>query len=87
MRTVSIYRWSIAMLLAAIVQVTLWIIGVIGHQQGMQAYFKVNTVKDKKVFSYFYLGQLIVQHNKIDDVMRACDDIFRAVEEELARDW
>ena len=54
--TVSVYRLSIAMLLAAIVQVMLWVIGVIGHHQVMQAYFQVNTAKKKKVFSYFYLG-------------------------------
>lgn len=86
-RTVSVYRWAIAMLLAAIVQVTLWLIGVLGHHQGMQSYFQVNTVKDKKVFSYFYLGQLIVEHNKLDDVMRQCKNIIQAVQEELERKW
>ena len=86
-RSVSVYRWSIAMLLAAIVQVMLWVIGVIGHHQGMQAYFQVNTVKNKKVFSYFYLGQLIVQHNKLDEVMSKCNDIFKDIAVELARDW
>ncbi len=86
-RTVSVYRWTIAMLLAAIVQVTLWIIGVIGHHQNMQAYFQSNTVRDKKVFSYFYLGQLIVQHNKLDDVIRQCNNITQAIEQELQRDW
>lgn len=86
-RTVSVYRWSISMLLATIVQVVLWAIGVIGHHQGMQAYFQVNTVKNKKVFSYFYLGQLIVQHNKLDEVMSKCSDSFKDIGEELARDW
>jgi len=86
-RIVSIYRWSIAMLLSAIVQVMLWMIGVIGHHQGMQAYFQVNTVRDKKLFSYFYLGQLIVQYNMLDEVMLRCDDVLKAIEEELARDW
>lgn len=86
-KTVSVYRLSIAMLLAAIVQVMLWVIGVIGHHQGMQAYFQVNTVKKKKAFSYFYLGQLIVQNNKLDEVMSKCSDIFKDIGEELARDW
>ena len=85
-RTVSIHRWSIAMLLAAIVQVTIWTIGVIGHSQGMQTYFQVNTVK-KKVFSYFYLGQLIVKYDKLQDVILQCDDVFKTIENELARDW
>ena len=86
-RTVTIYRWAIAMLLAAIVQVTLWIIGVIGHHQNMQTYFQANTIKDRKQFSYFYLGQLIVQHHKVDDVMKACKDISQAITQELQRDW
>lgn len=87
MRTLSIYRWAISMLLAAIVQVTLWIIGVIGHHQGMQAYFQVNTVRDKKVFSYFYLGQLIVQHDKLNDVLRECKNISDSIKQELKREW
>lgn len=86
-RTVSIYRWAIAMLLAAIVQITLWIIGVIGHHQGMQSYFQANTVRDKKVFSYFYLGQLIVEHNKLHAVMTKCLNIEHAIQAELERDW
>jgi hypothetical protein len=86
-RSVSVYRWSVAMLLAAIVQVTLWLIGVIGHHQGMQSYFQANTVKDKKVFSYFFLGQLIVEHGKLEEVMCNCKNIALAVEEELAKVW
>lgn len=86
-QSVSIYRWSIAMLLAAIVQIILWVIGIIGHHQGMQTYFQVNTVRNKKVFSYFYLGQLIVQHNMLNDVMLNCHNVLKAIDEELARDW
>ena len=55
-KTISVYRWSIAMLLAAIVQVMLWVIGVIGHHQGMQAYFQVNTVKKRRHFLIFIWG-------------------------------
>jgi hypothetical protein len=86
-RTVSIYRWAVAMLLAAIVQVTLWIIGVIGHHQGMQSYFQVNTVKDKKIFSYFYLGQLIVEYKQLESVMKKCNNVMQVIKEELGRKW
>ncbi len=54
--TKSIYRWGVKMLLAAIVQTMFWIIGVIAHSQNYQRAFQANTVRDKKVFSYFYLG-------------------------------
>lgn len=43
--------------------------------------------RDKKVFSYFYLGQLIVEHNKLNDVMAKCVNIDFAIQEELKRDW
>jgi drug/metabolite transporter (DMT)-like permease len=47
------------MLLAAIVQLMFWIIGVIAHSQNFQRVFQANTVRDRKVFSYFYLGQKV----------------------------
>ena len=49
--TTCVHRWAVKILLAAIVQVSCWIIGVIGHSQNFQAVFQANTVKDKKVFS------------------------------------
>lgn len=86
-RTTSIYRWAIAMLLAAIVQVTLWVIGVVGHHQGMQAYFQTNTVRNRKVFSYFYLGRLIVEHNKLPDIFDQFDNLGSIINQELAKKW
>ncbi len=38
-RTKCIHRWGVKMLLAAIVQITYWVVGVIGHSQGMQRIF------------------------------------------------
>jgi hypothetical protein len=86
-QTRCIYRWGIAMLLAAIVQIMLWIIGVIGHSQGYQKVFQSNTVKDKKIFSYFYLGQLIVEFNKLEKLVIDYDDLPSVIEAELARVW
>lgn len=85
--TRCIYRWGILMLLAAIAQITLWIIGVIGHSQGFQKVFQSNTVKDKKVFSYFYLGQLIVEFNKINELIFDYENLPTIIETELARVW
>lgn len=86
-QTRCIYRWGIAMLLAAIVQIMLWIIGVVGHSQGYQKVFQSNTVKDKKVFSYFYLGQLIVEFNKLDTLIIDYNNLSSIIEAELARIW
>jgi hypothetical protein len=85
--TRCIYRWGIIMLLAAIAQITLWIIGVIGHSQGFQKEFQSNTVKDKKVFSYFYLGQLIIEFNKINELNIDYKNLPTIIETELARIW
>lgn len=85
--TRCIYRWGIIILLAAIAQISLWIIGVIGHSQGFQKEFQSNTVKDKKVFSYFYLGQLIVEFNKLNELIFDYEDLPKLIETELARAW
>lgn len=86
-QTRNIYRWGVAMLLAAITQITLWVIGIIGHSQGFQKMFQVNTVRDKKQFSYFYLGQLIVEHNRLEKLVIDYDNLQSVIEAELARQW
>lgn len=86
-QTRCIYRWGVAMLLAAITQIAVWVIGVIGHSQGFQEIFQVNTVKDKKQFSYFYLGQLIVEHNELEKLVIDYDNLQSVIETELARKW
>ena len=72
------------MLLAAIVQIVYWVIGIIEHQQGMQKYFQVNTVKDKKVFLFFTLGQLIIEHDKLGDLKINYRNLPTIIQIELA---
>ncbi len=67
--------------------ITLWIIGIIGHSQGFQKVFQSNTVRDKKQFSYFYLGQLIVEFNKLDKLIINYDNLQSVIDAELARKW
>lgn len=85
--TKSIYRWSVKMLLAAIVQLMFWIIGVIAHSQNYQRVFQANTVKDKKVFSYFYLGQLMVEFDKLEELIIDYENLPILIEQELAKKW
>lgn len=66
-RTVDIQRWAVLMLLAAIVLISYWVIGVIGHYHGMQKIFQVNT-SNKRQFSYFTLGKLIIEHHKLHEI-------------------
>jgi DDE family transposase len=82
-RTKCIHRWGVKMLLAAIVQITYWIIGIIGHSQGMQKIFQVNTVKDRKVFSYFTLGKLIIEHDEIRKIKFSEHVLSELIQQEL----
>lgn len=86
-RTTCTHRWSVKMLLAAIVQITFWVIGIIGHSQGMQKIFQSNTIKHRKVFSYFTLGQLIIEHDKLNDINYHKESISSIIQQELAREW
>lgn len=86
-RTRCVYRWAVMMLLAAIAQITLWIIGVIGHSQGFQRKFQSNTVRDRKVFSYFYMGQLIVEYGKLHELNFDYDNLATIIAKELQREW
>ena len=85
--TKSIYRWGVKMLLAAIVQMMFWIIGVIAHSQNYQRVFQANTVRDKKVFSYFYLGQLMIEFDKLQELIIDYENLPTLIEQELARKW
>lgn len=87
MQTRCVYRWSISMLISAIVQITLWVIGVVGHSQGFQRKFQSNTVKDKKVFSYFYLGCLIIEFNKLSELSIDYENLPSIIHAELERKW
>jgi hypothetical protein len=86
-RTLCIHRWGVKMLLAAIVQITYWVIGVIGHSQGMQRIFQANTVKDKKVFSYFTLGKLIIEYSRINELIFDESMLANVIQTELNRKW
>lgn len=82
-RTTDIYRWGVKMLLASIVQIMYWILGIIGHQQGMQKVFQANTVKDKKVFSNFTLGKFIIEYNKLDGLKIDYENLPFIIQKEL----
>lgn len=86
-RTKCIHRWGVKMLLAAIVQITYWIIGVIGHSQNMQRIYQANTVKNKKVFSYFTLGKLIIEHDGFKHLTFSDKPLTHIIQKELARKW
>lgn len=86
-RTRCTHRWGVKMLLAAIVQITYWVIGIIGHSQGMQRIYQANTVRDKKVFSYFTLGKLIIEHDGFKYMQFDESLLAQIIQNELSREW
>ncbi|MBS1669288.1 MAG: IS4 family transposase [Bacteroidetes bacterium] len=86
-RTRCIHRWGVKMLLAAIVQITYWVVGVIAHSQNMQKVFQGNTVRDKKVFSYFMLGKLFIEHDKMHLLKFNMQLLPEIIQNELDRKW
>ena len=83
-RTLDIHRWAVLMLLATIVLITYWVIGVIGHSQGMQKIFQPNTVKDKKLYSYFTLGKFIIEFNYLHSIQPSLDSLANIIAKELS---
>lgn len=86
-RTNCISRWAVKLLLAAVVQIIFWIIGIIGHSKDFQRKFQANTVRNKKVFSYFYLGQLIIEHDMVKELDIKFNEVPQIINQELARQW
>ena len=85
--TSSVHRWGVKMLLAAIVQITYWVIGIIAHSQNKQSYFQANTVKDRKLFSYFTLEKLMIEHNQLESLAPDPRPLAEIIEQELNRVW
>jgi len=86
-RTHCVDRWGVKMLLASIVQITYWVIGVIAHSQNKQRFFQANTVKNIKLFSYFSLGRLMIEHNQLNSLAPDSRTLQEIIEQELNRVW
>ncbi|WP_425361900.1 IS4 family transposase [Candidatus Tisiphia endosymbiont of Mystacides longicornis] len=84
-RTLDVNRWGVLMLLSAIVIITYWVIGVVGYSQGMQRIFQPNTVKDKKIYSYFTLGKFIIEFNYLHAIKPLLEPLESIIKTELCR--
>jgi hypothetical protein len=82
-RTTSVHRWGVKMLLAAIVQIVFWAVGIVAHSQGLQKIFQANTVKDRKVFSNFTLGKLIIEFDKLHEIKVGFHQFLEIIQKEL----
>lgn len=81
-RTEDVNRWGVLMLIAAIVLISYWVIGVIGHSQGMQRLFQANTTS-KRIYSYFTLGKFIIEYNKLSAIPKLEQTLSSIIAQEL----
>jgi hypothetical protein len=82
-RSESVYRWRVKMLVAAIVQVLIWVVGVFAYYKGIHLEFQPNTEKKRKVFSYFFLGRLVIEHDRLKALDMNPHDLEAAFKSEL----
>lgn len=63
-RTRSCQRLEIILLIAMLAQLALYVIGKAGELKGYHRYFQANTVENRRVLSYAYLGLRLRQHHR-----------------------
>lgn len=84
-RTLDVNRWAVLMFLSSIILITYWVIGVIGHHNGMQKIFQVNTSNERQ-FSYFTLGKLLIEHQKLHEIPQSNQHLSFVIMQELERE-
>ena len=57
-------RITVLLLIAALALMVLGILGMAAYDAGMYRMYQANTIKDRKVLSYWYLGQQIYEHDR-----------------------
>ncbi|WP_417670737.1 IS4 family transposase [Pseudoalteromonas tetraodonis] len=60
-RSVNIHRIENLLLVAALAQIALYIIGKIAENKGVQRHYQANTIKTRRVLSYGYLALRVLQ--------------------------
>ena len=83
-RSMETQRLNVALLIAAIAMLLLWIIGTIARQQGQHYQYQANTVRHRSVLSTFTIGwQSLIrtQHYCVDAFIRALNEIQRVAKQ------
>ena len=62
-RTSNPDRFDIMLLIALMLQLTLWLAGVHAQKQGWDKHFQANTVRDRNVLSTVRLGLEVLRHS------------------------
>ena len=83
-RSMETQRLNVALLIAAIAMLLLWIVGTIARQQGQHYQYQANTVRHRSVLSTFTIGwQSLIrtQHYCVDAFIRAFNEIQRVAKQ------
>jgi Transposase DDE domain len=61
-RTACPKRMSVLLLVAALASLAVQIVGLAAERYGVQRHFQANTVKKRRVLSFFVLGRCVIRH-------------------------
>jgi hypothetical protein len=64
-RSMSIGRLTIALLIAAIAMLILWLLGIVAKMKNIHRQYQANTVRSSNVLSNFVIGWQLLEENKI----------------------
>jgi hypothetical protein len=73
-------RIETLLLIAMFASLIAWIVGFIAEKHGWQYQFQVNSVKDRRILSLFFLGCQVIKRNiliSIDDIESAQQEVWR----------
>jgi hypothetical protein len=57
-------RVAVLLLIAALALMVLGILGMAAYDSGIYRTYQANTIKNRKVLSYWYLGQQVYEHDR-----------------------
>ena len=83
-RSVQIHRIENLLLVAALAQIALYIIGKIAESKGLQRHFQANTIRKRRVLSYGYLALRVLQSDLMTIYPEDIDIAMEALSNETA---
>ena len=83
-RSVQIHRIENLLLVAALAQIALYIIGEIAESKELQRHFQANTIRKRRVLSYGYLALRILQSDLMTIYPEDIDIAMEALSNETA---
>lgn len=76
-------RIAVLLLIGALALLVYGILGRVGYQSGMQMSFQASTIKNKRVLSFWFLGQQIYEHARLSIPIYIFEEGLKMIIEEI----